>query len=135
MVQLPSSWCQDSGHGLQQPLPLSGVVSSRGVGTLETAQINVLPAFYFCRRDNLITMSERIRQMRSELYQHLKANGTPGEWEHILKQRGMFSFTGLTGIVVSCDWCVIDTFYSSSCYLPSSLSFSLFPLQKHKWNT
>ena len=40
-------------------------------------------------------MSERIRQMRDELYQRLKANGI--QWNHILKQKGMFSYTGLTG--------------------------------------
>lgn len=47
-------------------------------------------------RDNLSTMSERIRSMREELYHALKANGTPGSWEHIVNQIGMFSFTGLT---------------------------------------
>ena len=41
-------------------------------------------------------MSERIRSMREELYHALKANGTPGSWEHIVNQIGMFSFTGLT---------------------------------------
>lgn len=46
--------------------------------------------------DNLSTMSDRIRAMRKELYQALKANGTPGTWEHIINQIGMFSFTGLT---------------------------------------
>jgi hypothetical protein len=48
------------------------------------------------RLDNLSTMSDRIRAMRKELYQALKANGTPGTWEHIVNQIGMFSFTGLT---------------------------------------
>lgn len=43
-----------------------------------------------------MTMSDRIRTMRTELYQTLKANGTPGTWEHIIQQIGMFSFTGLT---------------------------------------
>ena len=40
-------------------------------------------------------MSDRIRRIREELYERLKANGI--HWDHILKQRGMFSFTGLTG--------------------------------------
>lgn len=43
-----------------------------------------------------MTMADRIRQMRQELYQALKVNGTPGSWEHIINQCGMFSFTGLT---------------------------------------
>ena len=48
------------------------------------------------RCDNMTTMSDRIRSMREELYQALKANGTPGSWSHIVQQIGMFSFTGLT---------------------------------------
>ena len=48
------------------------------------------------RLENLTIMTDRIHQMRDGLYQALKANGTPGNWEHILKQIGMFSFTGLT---------------------------------------
>ena len=43
-------------------------------------------------------MSERIRKTREELYQRLKANGV--HWNHLLKQRGMFSYTGLTGMYV-----------------------------------
>ena len=35
--------------------------------------------------------------MRDELFQRLKANGTPGDWSHVIKQIGMFSYTGLTG--------------------------------------
>lgn len=42
------------------------------------------------------TMADRIRQMRQDLYAALKTIGTPGTWEHILNQCGMFSFTGLT---------------------------------------
>ena len=37
----------------------------------------------------------RILTMRQSLYDALKANGCPGNWEHIIKQIGMFSFTGL----------------------------------------
>lgn len=52
--------------------------------------------YFACRKDNLGTISERILQQRQNLYQSLKANGTPGSWDHILNQTGMFSFTGLT---------------------------------------
>lgn len=31
------------------------------------------------------------------LYQRLVQKGTPGNWEHITQQIGMFSYTGLTG--------------------------------------
>jgi len=45
---------------------------------------------------DLRVMSSRIQRMRQELYDHLQKNGTPGTWDHILQQIGMFSFTGLT---------------------------------------
>ena len=41
-------------------------------------------------------MSTRIRQMRVLLRGHLESLGTPGSWEHITKQIGLFSYTGLT---------------------------------------
>lgn len=37
----------------------------------------------------------RILRMRQGLYDALLANGCPGNWEHIIKQIGMFTFTGL----------------------------------------
>ncbi|VVA90368.1 unnamed protein product [Arabis nemorensis] len=40
-------------------------------------------------------MVDRILSMRQELYEALQARGTPGDWSHIIKQIGMFSFTGL----------------------------------------
>ncbi|KAE8144615.1 pyridoxal phosphate-dependent transferase [Aspergillus avenaceus] len=46
--------------------------------------------------DDLRTMSGRIAEMRQGLRQRLEAKGTPGAWNHITDQIGMFSFTGLT---------------------------------------
>ena len=46
--------------------------------------------------DNLRTMSGRIIEMRGELRKKLENLGTPGQWNHITDQIGMFSFTGLT---------------------------------------
>ncbi|KOS18250.1 Aspartate aminotransferase [Escovopsis weberi] len=46
--------------------------------------------------DNLRTMSGRIIEMRHALRSKLEALGTPGTWNHITDQIGMFSFTGLT---------------------------------------
>jgi hypothetical protein len=40
-------------------------------------------------------MSGRIIEMRRGLQQRLEAKGTPGSWDHITSQIGMFSFTGL----------------------------------------
>lgn len=42
------------------------------------------------------TMSGRILEMRKGLQERLEKLGTPGKWDHITKQIGMFSFTGLT---------------------------------------
>lgn len=44
---------------------------------------------------DLRAMSERIKEMRARLYAELKRRGTPGRWEHIVEQIGMFSYTGL----------------------------------------
>jgi aspartate aminotransferase len=49
-----------------------------------------------CRKENVKTMAERILAMRDLLYRKLRALGTPGTWEHIVKQSGMFSYTGLS---------------------------------------
>jgi len=46
-------------------------------------------------KESVKTMADRIIQMRQLLHDKLVANKTPGTWEHIVKQTGMFSFTGL----------------------------------------
>ncbi|KAK8744112.1 hypothetical protein OTU49_001001 [Cherax quadricarinatus] len=42
------------------------------------------------------TMSGRIIEMRKGLRERLEKLGTPGTWDHITAQIGMFSFTGLS---------------------------------------
>ncbi|KAH8406321.1 hypothetical protein KR215_011330, partial [Drosophila sulfurigaster] len=42
-------------------------------------------------------MTDRVKTMRKELLQKMQKLNTPGRWDHIVKQRGMFSFTGLNG--------------------------------------
>ncbi|KAI1489124.1 aspartate aminotransferase [Biscogniauxia mediterranea] len=44
---------------------------------------------------DLKTMSSRIKSMREALLRELKRRGTPGSWDHIVSQIGMFSYTGL----------------------------------------
>lgn len=46
--------------------------------------------------EDLRTMSGRIKDMRRALKSKLDEMGTPGTWNHITDQIGMFSFTGLT---------------------------------------
>lgn len=43
----------------------------------------------------LKAMADRIISMRQKLFEALHARGTPGDWSHIVKQIGMFTFTGL----------------------------------------
>ncbi|KAG4194598.1 hypothetical protein ERO13_A06G063900v2 [Gossypium hirsutum] len=43
----------------------------------------------------LKAMADRIISMRKQLFDALSAKGTPGDWSHIIKQIGMFTFTGL----------------------------------------
>ncbi|KAK6463464.1 aspartate aminotransferase [Scheffersomyces coipomensis] len=51
---------------------------------------------------DLITMSSRINKMRIELFNLLTHElKTPGNWEHIKSQTGMFSFTGLSSEMVA----------------------------------
>lgn len=42
------------------------------------------------------TMSSRIISMRTALFNALTVLGTPGTWNHITDQIGMFSYTGLS---------------------------------------
>jgi len=54
------------------------------------------PELYGEWERDLKAMAGRIKEMRQLLFDALKANGTPGDWGHILTQIGMFSFTGLS---------------------------------------
>ena len=42
-------------------------------------------------------MANRIKDMRTYLKKKLEDLGTPGTWNHITDQIGMFSYTGLNG--------------------------------------
>jgi len=55
------------------------------------------PELYNEWKQNLITMSGRIKQVRELLYKELTETlKTPGDWRHILNQIGMFTYTGLS---------------------------------------
>jgi aspartate/tyrosine/aromatic aminotransferase len=45
----------------------------------------------------LIDVTKRMTDMRNALQAELKRIAVPGDWSHITKQIGMFSFTGLNG--------------------------------------
>ncbi len=44
----------------------------------------------------ILLAAGRIKDMRISLHAALGKANAPGEWGHVLKQIGMFSFTGLT---------------------------------------
>ncbi len=46
--------------------------------------------------EDLLTMSGRIIDMRKALKSHMDKLDTPGTWDHITSQIGMFSFTGIS---------------------------------------
>ncbi|MFH4977826.1 hypothetical protein AB6A40_004535 [Gnathostoma spinigerum] len=46
--------------------------------------------------EDIKTMSSRIKSMRTALRENLEKLGTPGKWDHITKQIGLFSYLGLT---------------------------------------
>lgn len=54
------------------------------------------PALFKEWEQNLKEMSGRIKEMRTALRSKLEELETPGTWNHITDQIGMFSFTGLT---------------------------------------
>merc|ERR1712038_1404173 len=62
------------------------------------------PAMYQDWRDCIKTMADRIINMRKGLRERLEKLGTPGKWNHITDQIGMFSFTGLNGN--QCAWLI-----------------------------
>lgn len=58
---------------------------------------NLFPIPKTTRKGHIREMSGRIKNMRSGLFERLVKLGTSGNWEHIVSQIGMFSYTGLNG--------------------------------------
>jgi aspartate/tyrosine/aromatic aminotransferase len=54
------------------------------------------PQLFKLWKEDLVIMAERIKEMRKQLFAALKKRNTPGNWDHIVNQIGMFSFTGLS---------------------------------------
>jgi aspartate/tyrosine/aromatic aminotransferase len=65
-------------------------------GALIVERILTSPALFAQWNKELNIMSSRIIEMRAVLKNALVNLGTPGTWNHIVTQIGMFSFTGLT---------------------------------------
>jgi len=54
------------------------------------------PEIYEMWKADMKTMSDRLLLCRQMLFDELTKLGTPGDWTHIKKQIGMFTYTGLT---------------------------------------
>jgi aspartate aminotransferase len=57
------------------------------------------PELYQEWTEQLRIMANRIIEMRKELFNALTELQTPGTWNHVIDQIGMFSFTGLNGML------------------------------------
>ncbi|XP_051897029.1 aspartate aminotransferase, cytoplasmic-like [Pristis pectinata] len=55
------------------------------------------PAFFAEWQENLKKMVERLMLTKEKLKEELRTLGTPGSWEHITKQVGLYIFPGFTG--------------------------------------
>jgi aspartate aminotransferase len=54
------------------------------------------PEIYEQWTTDIVTMASRVKESRKALRDGLVAAGTPGTWDHIVEQQGMFSYTGLS---------------------------------------
>lgn len=68
-------------------------------GTVVSAVLNT-PELYTLWVNELGQMRERIRSMRAQLVQKLKDYGVKQDFDFVLAQRGMFSYSGLTSAQV-----------------------------------
>ncbi|MCC2596767.1 aspartate/tyrosine/aromatic aminotransferase [Pusillimonas sp. MFBS29] len=64
-------------------------------GTVVSTVLNT-PELYTLWTTELATMRERIRTMRVQMVEKLKAHGVTQNFDFMLAQRGMFSYSGLT---------------------------------------
>lgn len=64
-------------------------------GKIVSSVLNT-PELYDVWTAELAGMRERIRNMRAQLVEKLKANGVTQDFDFVLQQRGMFSYSGLT---------------------------------------
>lgn len=71
------------------------VSTAPAYGAKIVAKILNTPSLRVQWEKDLVTMSQRIYKQRVALRDNLVKLGTPGDWEHIVIQQGMFSFTGL----------------------------------------
>lgn len=98
-VTSPSSSAADTAARIASQLAIlqrSEISNPPAYGARIASQVLNDPELFRMWEDNLREMSGRIIDMRKALRQHLEKLQTPGTWNHITDQIGMFSFTGLS---------------------------------------
>lgn len=76
-------------------LQRSEISNPPGYGARIVSRILSSPDLFHEWETDLCEMSSRINHMRDVLHSELLRLKTPGNWDHIVTQIGMFSFTGL----------------------------------------
>ncbi|KAJ1953328.1 Aspartate aminotransferase, cytoplasmic, partial [Linderina pennispora] len=72
------------------------ISTAAGFGAKVAGTVLQDPELYNEWLQSMAEMSSRIKTMRDALRDKLVALGTPGSWNHVSEQIGMFSFTGLS---------------------------------------
>lgn len=98
-VAAPSSKAQDIVQRVSSQLAIlqrSEISNPPAYGARIASTVLNDPALFAEWEKDLRTMSGRIIEMRKSLKAELDALKTPGNWDHITSQIGMFSFTGIS---------------------------------------
>jgi len=95
-IVTPSTTTVDSVRSQLSVLTRSEISNPPAHGARLVALILNDPELFAQWKEDIKTMANRIIEMRKELYRLLTEEfKTPGTWDHITAQIGMFSFTGL----------------------------------------
>ncbi|KAA8650492.1 hypothetical protein EYZ11_007661 [Aspergillus tanneri] len=98
-VSAPGAEAQTANANIASQLAIlqrSEISNPPAYGAVIASRVLNDPVLFAQWEEDLRTMSGRIAEMRTGLRQRLESKGTPGTWEHITNQIGMFSFTGLS---------------------------------------
>lgn len=94
-VVLSNSSARDAVFSQVSFLQRSDISNPPAYGARIASRVLNTPELYADWKADLKTMSSRIIKMRAALRDALVKKGTPGNWDHIVNQIGMFSYTGL----------------------------------------
>ncbi|KAK5081576.1 Aspartate aminotransferase, cytoplasmic [Lithohypha guttulata] len=98
-VVAPAPGAQDAVKRLASQLAIlqrSEISNPPAYGARIASKVLNDPKLFAEWEEDLRTMSGRIIEMRKAVKAELEKLNTPGNWDHITSQIGMFSFTGLT---------------------------------------